>query len=1293
MGKKGKMKRRAMIFLVAMMLVLGTFSAVVHGAEAPAVATEDHEGSTPVIASNGREVKHKTFYMYHLRDAVGVGGRTTKEVYNTTYPVGPGNRTDESSFRVLVDWYLYPPLAGDLRLDGTSTLTVWANRTSGPSGGVTITYELREVDKDGNEVFIGENEEAKNIGTSWGTHEVTLEIDNHTVSEGSTLKITLDIWGSAANKYEIAYGGVVDGGMRDTNVTLPCRNYIKVSDVYTTNHEGNVTNLFNPEALNKTIYIHANITNPFGGYDIHWVNVTLKAPDGSTSLNMSSMEKVYGHFNEFESGYIIQWNYSDEPEGTYNVTVRAVDNTGHRIWSETGDFGGHDEYGYHKFVVGGLDHYVNLRIFDDMDYVLPDVMVRLKVSETEVFATNITDAEGITNFTVAKVMYTITIIWQDVEVNTNRTLDVGEVGNRTRDEPYDLTAGVFYPSFEVQDMEGEAVDGANVYMGHPNGTTKVEPFVTDHQGRFGLEQTAEGIYILQVEWKGRDVGTFEVTVSSSDVHTFNVYVYHLLISVQDDSGMPVSNALVVASYNDTMIVAESRLTNQDGEVDTRLPAAEYLLQVYWNDAKVYEDSYVLSSSGTLVITAGIYGVVVTVYDTLDHPLEGADVTATYTSTGREVDTGTTDENGMVIFQLANGEHRFDVTWLEVEVARQINIVSQTQREFDIIASVYQLNIITLDGTVDGNVLAEARISIWISGNLVDTSVTDATGSYISRLPGTQIDLEVRWKGIVVYELNGYDVNENHELQLLCDVYYLDITVLDSRGAVVEGVNLRIKYHGEVMATATSDENGVVRTRLPVEVYTIKASWYGVEVAEVEHEMIPAQGENELLLACDIYYLTVTVVDAENAPLPDTSADFYLRGNLLFTGSTDTYGVLTTRLPKEIFEITFAWRGFTVANASVYMDGDQDLTVEASVYHVNFEPVDSQGEAVSGAEVQILYNGEVFERGRITDDGFFSIRSPHGEFTMIVVWQGVTVYREIHEISESGHIELACNVYYLTVSGIDSRGDEVQGIVVTVYHTSLPEGQDLLTTVSLDETPTIRLPGGTVRLHGEWRGFFIADDEVELSADLDFELECDIYYLDVTVVDSEGVPLDGADLVLKDASGTAFVTEVTDTGASTPRLPKGRWTLEAYWRGHKVGTLETEITDEDTEIILEAAVHYLRVTVEGRKGPIEGVELTLLDAEGTPLLSIETGEDGKAEFTQIVQGDYTLIGRLKTTQLMTDIDMEESVEVGLYSSEDILLNFEGYPRPVYKTNLFYAAVLIAAILAVGILAIARKKEVL
>ena len=1197
---------RTLVIVITFFLILGALSAVPEGAG----TSETEVESSDSLLSNDDEVKDKTFYMYRVEDAVEVGGRTTKEMYNTTYPERRGNETDLSSFRVLIDWYLYPELAGELELNGTSTLSVWARSPGG--AGVDTTYELWEVDEDGEEEQISENEVPITLQDEWGIHDIPMEIEeSYTVSEGSTLRVTFDIWGDAANEYQIAYGGYIedqDGNdlIADTNVTLPCLDYMEVSGVHTEDSEGDPTNLFDPEAEDKNIMINANITDPFGGYDIEWVNVTLEGPEGII-LENESMTETYGYFDSYMSEFEFPWNYEDQPEGTYDITVRAVDKNGMIAYEETGEFGGHEEYGEHSFVIGGLDHYVNLQLEDDHGELLINTTVNLKVSDDVVFNSTETDEEGIVNFTVAEATYIITIEWQDTEVSTNRTIDVNETGSLDRENAYELTSGVYYPELEILDQESIPVQDANVYMTHPNGTTTIEPIESDDDGLVDLDRYAEGDYSFDIFWKGRDVGEAQIEIDSSDTFQIYVDVYHLDVNIVDQENDPVNSALLVASYEDTRIVSDSRLSDENGFVPLRLPGTGYHFEITWNDATVYEDTYVLEESAEITLTTEIFEVTVSVEDSLGDELSDASVTAVYERTGKEIETNETDAAGETTFRLAEGDHTFQVEWLDVEVAEVSRSVDQENNEFVISADVYQLEIQALDSTDKEEPIQGAEVSVYIEGSVVDTGEMDDDGIYVSKLPHTEVNIEISWYGINIAE-ESHIVEESERKEVTCSVYQLDVEVIDDEGESVENADLRIEYQGELITTGRTNEEGLLGFRLPEESYDIEVRWSGFQVGETE-----------------------TIIE----------------------------------------------------------EGQNEEIIETSIYHVDFIVLDQENSTLEGVDVDMIHEDSVYTSRRGIDNGTFSVRAPSEDFTLNIDWQGVSVYEDEIQIEESGTISLNTEVYYATFTGEDSEGYEVDDLVVSIYHQDLPEGQDYLTTVETDQE--VRIPRGEIEVVGEWRGFHVGQENFSVEENEDFTFQTEIHYLEVDIVDSEGRPLNGAELMVKDEDGVSFVTELAEEGAAVPRLAPGEWELNAFWRDELVGEERINVPEEE-EIVLTTEVHDLTVEIVDGEEPIEGVELTLF-RDGEAVMTARTDENGSATFEQIVAGGYDVRARLRTTQLWTSVDTETSEEVTLHQSEQLEMSFEDYPLPVYTTNLFYALLGLIAVVVIGIAIVMKKKEVI
>lgn len=1230
---------------------------------------------------------NKTFYLQRVNESKDVGGAgTTLQIANTSYPSGAGFEADGTSL-FYADWFVFPVIAGNLTLDGEFSITIWSDNIGVGSGSGLFICNLTEVMPDGTEFEFASGEITQDYNFGWQTYGLAFDV-NHTIGEGSALKITLIMDGPSSVELTPGYGGVVDGAMRDSNISLPCRNYIDVDSVYTIDNEGNITTTFLPDSPNKNITIKTNITNPFGGYDIQWANITLKDPSGGIIVNNATMNKTYGFFNTFESQFEFPWNYSSFPNGTYRVVVRAVDNNGLRAWNLSGgaDFGGHEVYGFHEFVIGGLDYYVNIRVVDDMGINLTGTKVIVQELGTEYQ----TDVNGTTNLSLGNSIYTLSVIWQDVHVSVNTTIDVTTIGNRTEKEPYNITAGVYYPTARVLDSAGIPVGQANIYITHPNGTTGITPLETDDGGEVQFIQMAEGTYELQVFWKGRSVGTNSTLMDSSSTFNVTVSICYLQVIVEDQASMPVSGALVVFTYSDTGLVADSQLTVQNGSVFSRLPGTDYKIVVYWSDARVYDGTHDLTASTAITVSVGIYEVDVTILDSTGLVLGGAEVTAIFNSTGRQMHTGTTDDNGQIFFQLAKGEHRFDVRWLGEDIASELFIIDQNNTSLVITAAVYQLQIMAVDSTGDANILANATVSVFMNGEAVDTGMTDQTGTYISRLPAGDVDIKISWKGIQVYEAAGITVSGNDVHTAVCAVYYLNITVVDSDNVTVEGASVEVLNSGILIASETSNTLGSAVVRLPLESYSIVVAWMGVEVASVDHDMVAVQGGNSLTVVCDIFNLTVNIEDAMGENVSDTTIYIELRGDSLLTIFGGDDGTATLRLPGENYTLMVNWRGFIVNETAIVLNASMTADLVATIYRVTLMPEDSRGATIPNAEVTVGHGMDTYATGWTDADGALTLLIPQGEFQVMVEWHGINVYRSEHAIAENGPLALPCDVYYLTVEGRDADNITVRGLEVSMYHASLPGGHDFLATATIDDTVTVRVPAGTINVLGKWKGFDVADSSVNVTADISFTLECKIYYLQVTVEDSEGQPLHGAELVVTETNGTTFATSLTEQGAASPRLPEGEWTLAAYWQGQEVGSAIKILNETEADgITIVTSVHYIRLVVRGDGEAIPGVEVSLIDSSGNSIMTLTTDAEGKATFEQMAEGDYTIVASLKKTEMMTNINLREFENITLTASQDIDVDFGGYPLSFFSTNLFFAILLFAMAAAPGTFLIYRK----
>ncbi len=1284
------MKQNILIGMIVLVMLIGAVFVVGPG-ESQETELED---SGPVLLQSDRPVRNKTFYMYSTERAVSIGNKTTKQIFNTTSPMDvAGNGIHESKFKVVAQWYLFPRLAGDVTLDGDMNVTMWARKTFGTPENAGIKLGLYEVTPDGDEFQIVSHDTGDIAGifpdTNWRELYLNVNVDNYIVSEGSTIKITYELSGNANSFYSIAWGNTT----YDSRLSLPAKDYIQVENVYTVNHEGNITATFFPDATNTTMYIRANVTDPFGGYDIEWVNLTLRRPDGSIvpGFDNVSMNKTYGFYNSYRSLFELKWNYTGQPEGTYNVTVRAVDKNGMRAWYDSGGahFGEHDVYGFHEFHIGGLDHFINFKLLDKNNKTLPNATLVVRYSGA-LFARAPANESGMVNITMANLTYDLSVIWQDVEVGaTPSSVDVGVVGNRPYNDPLNITAAVYYPNIYIRDSKGALVYNARVYVTHPNGTTLLPPKDTGSSGMISLPQTPEGVYSLRVIWSGRDVGTREVTVDSSGEYSIYVDIFYLWVNVKDYDGEPVTNALVVFEYVDSALVADSRLTLQNGSAMARLPGAEYRITVYWRDARVYDGTHLLDESKTISITADIYTVTVEVTDWEDEPLSGAVVSSTYTSTGKKMGEDVTDSHGNITVKLTEGDYTFTVRYMGVQVAEETETISATNTVVTIRASVYHLRIKAVDNTSDLGALVNASVSIKIGDDVVDTGTTGSDGIYISQLPATNVGIRISWLDIGVYD-DEYTVTASEEHSAVCDVYYLDISTVDSRSEPVEGVSVSVRYGERIMMSTITDQNGDARVRLPVETYTIDAYWNGVHVASTEHTMTAERDANQIVIVCDIFYVTVDVSDTMGDPVSRATVSFILQDETVYQRSTDEHGNVSVRLPKGDYTLIVTWNGFEVAQDTETIDEDADISITASIYHVTFVALDSQNNTIDNADLT-LYVDSIYASLRTDSSGESFIILPGADFTVGVEWKGITVHGSDITVSENGYIYLDCEVYYLTLSGIDADGMPVEGVDVALYHTAL-DGEQYIDSVRIYEEGIVRVPVGNMNVIATWKGFTVAVEQIDVDSDMSYVIDCQIYYAEINALDSEGNVLDGAVLVIEDEDGNVFVTTITENGVAVPRLPTSEWNVNVYWWGKHVGQASTGELNENTALDITTTVHYIRVTVSGAKEGIAGVELTLSDLDGKPVMSVRTDSDGKAVFPQVVEGEYILTASLKKTTLMTRVDSTEEDPVNLDGSQDISIKFEEYPPATHTTNLFFTALAFVAVIVLGSVMVAHKKEV-
>jgi hypothetical protein len=654
---------------------------------------------------------------------------------NTALPTGENYK--EVIFTDAVktfSWYVNPPLAGDLYLNGTVAFHIWMKLISGAGEGTlfaTLGLGLYEINENGTRIRIVDEANVANqailgpITSHFSEYFVIGDVGTaYRASPGSRLEVLVSISSNDRAVKHVVWGS---NNFR-SRVSLPVLASLAVDRIDAYNSTGGQPSYFE---ANDTITFKATILDPFGGYDIRWVNFTLEAPDGSLVFQKAPLERASGNDTSLACTYELVWDTMPKMRGTYNVTVEAVDNTGYyyRFPDRPGDetFGGHLESLTVVLSIGRVI-YADFLIVDSIGEHLAGASLELWDGTAFVarVITNETGYARISNIPGAG-NYTARVWWQGVKV-FDQTISVPDVV--PENIPIIVETSVYYPIFRIVDDALAPLGDASVIVTHPNGNTTILPFKTDLEGQCGLTQAAGGVYILRVTWSGVEVGVKSINVSSNNVHQVEVDVFYLTVETRDVGGNPVESVHIIVTDVLRVLVADSKLSNASGMTTSRLPSATYNLEATWFGAPVgTRQGVVLNQTLTVVMDLRIFDVHIEVVDERQLPLKSAIVEVSFEDFKA---VGASDAEGQVVFKLPGGSLNLKVWWRDTLVFSGTKTVDATTTTLTVTTQVHYVTIKTVDK--NGAPLSGVSLSLLKEDLAVDGGITGVDGTYEFREP-------------------------------------------------------------------------------------------------------------------------------------------------------------------------------------------------------------------------------------------------------------------------------------------------------------------------------------------------------------------------------------------------------------------------------------------------------------------------------------------------------------------------------------------------------------------------------
>jgi hypothetical protein len=261
--------------------------------------------------------------------------------------------------KLQIDFYVNPPLAGNVTLSGDWKVVVFANSTALHPAGWAL--EFWEKDPSGTAVWDSGVLSPQVLGGPSGHNGdvdspifgYTLTASNltHSFASGHALEVEITANTGATVPISIWY----DSTQQPSRLILPSKDHMLVAGISMSDANGTMASRFYTvwHGDQRNVTIHALITDPFGRYDISQVLVSARSPGGGYVVANQTMDKISGALQSFSSSYSFTFNYSSHATlGNYTVVVLALDNDAQNQFASSSTYYPYAQLGYGGFSIG-----------------------------------------------------------------------------------------------------------------------------------------------------------------------------------------------------------------------------------------------------------------------------------------------------------------------------------------------------------------------------------------------------------------------------------------------------------------------------------------------------------------------------------------------------------------------------------------------------------------------------------------------------------------------------------------------------------------------------------------------------------------------------------------------------------------------------------------------------------------------------------------------------------------------------------------------------------------------------
>lgn len=310
--------------------------------------------------------KPMEFYLHSSDTPVNVAGLQSKYVMNTTKSFMFLTQQDAytNSFykpadqpKITVDFYLYPNLAGPVNTSGLWQVSLWVNGSAYKPARFSLYFQETTV---GGATLWNETAQDCAVTSPIGAY-IDVPVYNynlsttlsHNFTAGTTLHVQAEVNTGASADARIWY----DSPLYPSKVILPAQDYARAISIKTYSYEQSETTLFRHDwnDSQRIVNIQANVTDPFGIYDIYKVDATITDPSGNAIISNADMTEVSDEpwIGNYAEVYQLDWAYPPNATlGDYNVVVTVIDNNGYYHKIDAGSYSPFKEESVQTFTIG-----------------------------------------------------------------------------------------------------------------------------------------------------------------------------------------------------------------------------------------------------------------------------------------------------------------------------------------------------------------------------------------------------------------------------------------------------------------------------------------------------------------------------------------------------------------------------------------------------------------------------------------------------------------------------------------------------------------------------------------------------------------------------------------------------------------------------------------------------------------------------------------------------------------------------------------------------------------------------